>query len=276
VGKLEGQVALVTGAARGQGRQHALRLAQEGADIIAVDICAQIDTVPYALATPADLAETVRMVESCGRRILPYEVDVRDRPGLRAAVGDAVEELGRLDVVIANAGVASYASVLDMPDDMWDDMIAVNLTGVWNTLSASLPSIVAGGRGGSIVLTSSTAALRQRANTVHYAAAKAALLSMIKSVGLEMAPNFIRVNAVVLGAVRTPMIVNDQLKSIFIPGKTDVTDAEMEQALAATHPMPVGWAEPDDVSDAVVFLASDDSRYVTGTAIAVDAGTLLR
>jgi SDR family mycofactocin-dependent oxidoreductase len=265
----------VTGAARGQGRQHALRLAQEGADIIAVDICAQIDTVPYALATPADLAETVRMVESCGRRILPYEVDVRDRPGLRAAVGAAVEELGRLDVVVVNAGTVTHAPVLQMPDDIWDDMIGVNLTGAWNTFKAVMPAIVAGGRGGSIIVIGSIASTRPGRNTAPYAAAKAALISVMKSTALELAPLSIRVNTIATGAVNTPMICNDVTKRSLLPDGPGASDKALEDALAALHPIPIGWAEPDDISNAVLYFASTESRYVTGTTLLVDLGTHL-
>jgi SDR family mycofactocin-dependent oxidoreductase len=188
-GRVEGKVAFITGAARGQGRSHAVRLAEEGADIIAVDICAQIGSVPYEMATPADLAETVREVEALDRRIVAAEADVRDYAALKAALDDGVAQLGGLDIVSANAGIASFAPAADLEEATWQDMIDVNLTGVWHAAKAAIPHLIAGGRGGSIVLTSSTAGLVALPNMAHYVAAKHGVVGLMRTLALELAPH---------------------------------------------------------------------------------------
>jgi (+)-trans-carveol dehydrogenase len=276
MGKLEGKVALITGAGRGQGRSHALRLAEEGVDIIAVDIASQLPSIRYPMATSSDLAETATLVEALGRRAVPVEADVRDAPNLRTAVQAGVDVFGRLDVVVANAGVVLHASVLEMTDEMWNEVVGVNLTGAWNTISACLPHIVNGHVGGSVIIIGSTAGLRPGASNVAYAASKAAMISVMKSVALELAPHGIRVNTVAPGAVNTPMIRNDSMKKRFLPEKPDATDADVEQALTTKHPIPVPWVDPVDVSNAVVYFASDETRYITGNILTVDAGTLLK
>ena len=180
MGLLDGKVAFITGAARGQGRSHALTLAREGADIIAVDICRQASTVPYPMATPEDLATTVKQVEALDRRIIASEVDVRDLAALTTAVDDGVAQLGRLDIVLANAGISTPAPTLEMDEQVWDEMIEINLTGQWKTIRAAVPHIIAGGRGGSVVITSSLAAIYANENTAHYSAAKAGLIMLMK------------------------------------------------------------------------------------------------
>ncbi|HEX2074047.1 MAG TPA: mycofactocin-coupled SDR family oxidoreductase [Geodermatophilus sp.] len=272
MGRVEGKVAFITGAARGQGRSHAVRLAEEGADIIAVDACKQIETVPYATATPDDLAETVRQVEALDRRIVAAEVDVRDLAGLTKAVDDGVAELGRLDIVLANAGISTPAPTLEMDEETWSTMIDVNLTGVWKTLRASVPHIVAGGRGGSVVITSSLAAIYANPNTAHYSAAKAGLVMLAKVMAKELAPQNIRVNTVHPTTVATDMILNEPTYRLFRPDLENPTRADFEEAALSLNKMPVPALDAVDISNAVLYLVSDDGRYVTGTTHVVDAG----
>ncbi|MEI4274232.1 mycofactocin-coupled SDR family oxidoreductase [Klenkia sp. LSe6-5] len=276
MGKLEGKVAFITGAARGQGRSHAVRLAQEGADIIAVDLCQQMGTVGYPLATEEDLAETVRQVEALDRRIIASVADVRDSAAVKGAVDDGVAQLGRLDIVLANAGIASFAPVEDLTDDDWDEMIGVNLTGVFKTVRAAVPHIRAGGRGGSIVLTSSTAGIKGLANLAHYVAAKHGVVGLMKTFANEFAPDMIRVNSVHPTSVNTDMIHNEETYGLFRPDKpkSEVTRDEAAESFKAMNALPVEWVEPVDISNAVLFLVSDDGRYVTGVQLPVDAGSV--
>ena len=266
MGKLEGKVAFITGAARGQGRSHAIRLAQEGADIIAVDLCAQMGSVGYPMATEEDLAETVRQVEA----------DVRDSAALKGAVDDGVAQLGRLDIVLANAGIATFAPVEELTDDMWDEMIAVNLTGVFKTVRAAVPHIKAGGRGGAIVLTSSTAGIKGLANLAHYVAAKHGVVGLVKTMANEFAPDSIRVNSVHPTSVNTDMIHNEETYGLFRPDKpkSEVTREEAAESFKVMNALPIEWVEPVDISNAILFLVSDDARYVTGVQLPVDAGAV--
>jgi (+)-trans-carveol dehydrogenase len=275
-GRVEGRVALVTGAARGQGRSHAVRLAEEGADIIAVDRCADMTNVPYPLATPDDLAETVRQVEALDRRIVARQVDVRDLTALRSAVDDGVAELGRLDIVCANAGVNQPAPAQDMDEQVWLDIVDVDLSGVWRTCTAAVPHLIAGGRGGSIVLTSSAAGLKGYANIAHYTAAKHGLVGLAKTLAQELAPHQIRVNTVNPTQVDTPMIMNEPMYKLFCPDVADPTRADFAPVSQAMHLLPIPWVDARDVSNAVLFLASDEARYVTGVALPVDAGVLIK
>ncbi|RBY77680.1 SDR family mycofactocin-dependent oxidoreductase [Geodermatophilus sp. TF02-6] len=272
MGRVEGKVAFITGAARGQGRSHAVRLAEEGADIIAVDVCKQVETVPYPTATPDDLAETVRQVEALDRRIVAAEVDVRDLAGLTTAVEDGVAQLGRLDIVLANAGISTPAATLEMDEETWQTMIDVNLTGVWKTVRASVPHIVAGGRGGSVVVTSSLAAIYANPGTAHYSAAKAGLVMLAKVMAKELAPQNIRVNTIHPTTVATDMILNEPTYRLFRPDLEHPTRADFEEAALTLNEMPVPAIEAVDISNAVLYLVSDDGRYVTGTTHVVDAG----
>jgi (+)-trans-carveol dehydrogenase len=278
MGRLDGKVAFITGAARGQGRSHALRLAQEGADIIAVDICAQVDSVGYPLATPEDLAETVRQVEALDRRIVASPADVRDSAALKRAVDEGVAELGRLDIVLANAGIASFGTVENLTDELWDDMIDINLTGVFKTVRAALPHLRAHGQGGAIVITSSTAGIKGMANLAHYVSAKHGVVGLMKTLANELAPDMIRVNSVHPTAVDTDMIHNDQTYGLFVPDKpaSEVTRDEVSEIFQALNALPVRWVDPVDISNAVLFLVSDDARYVTGVQLPVDAGSTIR
>ncbi|GHE14601.1 mycofactocin-coupled SDR family oxidoreductase [Klenkia taihuensis] len=272
MGRMDGTVVFVTGAARGQGRSHALRLAQEGADIIAVDVCAPVETVPYPGATSEDLAETVRQVEALDRRIVASEVDVRDLAGLTRAVEDGVAQLGRLDVVLANAGISVPAPTLEMNEETWQTMIDVNLTGVWKTLRASVPHIIGGGRGGSVVITSSLAAIYANPNTAHYSAAKAGLVMLSKIMAKELAPHRIRVNTIHPTTVATEMILNEPTYRLFRPDLEHPTREDFEEAALTLNKLPVPAIEAVDISNAVLYLVSDDGRYVTGTTHVVDAG----
>ncbi|WP_348787312.1 mycofactocin-coupled SDR family oxidoreductase [Leifsonia sp. NPDC080035] len=276
-GRVEGKVALVTGAARGQGRSHALRLAQEGADIIAVDIESQIGSVPYAMSSSEDMAETVRQIEALDRRIVATRADVRDSAALRAAVDDGVAQLGRLDIVSANAGIFSFGTLEELSDEEWNDMLAVNLTGVWHTVKAATPHLRANG-GGSMILTSSTAGLLAIPNIGHYVAAKHGVVGLMKTAALELAPDNIRVNSVHPTSVDTDMIQNAATYALFAPDlpESERTKETLASRFAAMNVLPVPWVEAVDISNAVLWLASDESRYVTGLELKVDAGQTLK
>jgi len=276
-GRAEGKVAFITGAARGQGRSHAVRLAQEGADIIAVDICAPIENVVYPAATPDDLAETVRLVEKLGRRVVASEVDVREYDSLMAAVDVGVNELGRLDIVVANAGIGNAGNKLHkIGDHIWQDMIDVNLTGVWKTVKAAVPHLLAGGRGGSIILTSSVGGMKAHPHTGHYIAAKHGVVGLMRTFAVELGQHSIRVNSVHPTQVNTPMALNEATFRLFAPGKENPGPEDFAPVSQMMHTLPVPWVEPEDISNAVLFFASDESRYVTGVQLPVDAGCLLK
>lgn len=272
MGRVDGKVALITGAARGQGRSHALRLAEEGADIIAVDICSNIRSVPYSLASAADLQETADLVSGLGRRVHAARADVRDVPALAGAVRAGVEQLGRLDIVCANAGIGTFIPIDHMRDEHWQDMIDVNLTGAWNTIKASLPFLRSGGHGASIILVSSTAGIRGFANCAHYSAAKHGLVGMMKALANELGSAMIRVNTVHPTSVSTPMVHNEASYRLFRPDLADPGPGDVAAPFADLNILPVPWVEAQDVSNAVLWLASDEARYVTGMQLTVDAG----
>jgi (+)-trans-carveol dehydrogenase len=272
MGLLDGKVAFITGAARGQGRSHALTLAREGADIIAVDICQQASTVPYPMSTPDDLAETVKEVEALDRRIIAAQADVRDLARLTEVVNEGVAELGRLDIVLANAGISTPAPTLEMDELVWNEMIDINLTGQWKTIRAAVPHVIAGGRGGAVVITSSLAALYANENTAHYSAAKAGLVMLMKVLAKELAPHSIRVNTVHPTTVATDMILNEPTYRLFRPDLEHPTRADFEVAARTLNKLPVAALEPADISNAILYLVSDAGRYVTGITHVVDAG----
>lgn len=276
--RLAGRVALVTGAARGQGRSHAIRLAEEGADIIAVDLCAQLDGVGYPMATADELAETVAAVEALDRRIVARRGDVCSTSDMQSLVADGVAELGRLDIVAANAGIYTSSMTVDMTDDVWDQMIAVNLTGVFKTVRAALPPMIEAGNGGSIILTSSTQGIRGFQNCVHYNAAKHGVVGVMRGVANEVGQYGIRVNTVHPTLCNTPMVQNDVVYRLFEPDNPRADATSMGQFFQEQHllPTPNGWVEPVDLSNAIVWLASDEARYVTGLQIPVDAGYLAK
>jgi SDR family mycofactocin-dependent oxidoreductase len=272
MGRVEGKVALVTGAARGQGRAHALRLAEEGARIIALDICQDVDQqVPYAGATEADLAETARQVEDRDQRVVTVQADVRDLSALEGAVQQGLSEFGQLDIVIANAGIASFAPSWEMSEEMFEEMIAVNLTGVWKTTKAAIPAMIEQGTGGSIILTSSIAGLIAFPNLAHYNAAKHGVTGLMRTLALELAPHFIRCNSLHPTTVDTPMIDNPAVRMLFMGG-VEASREEAASGLKAMNAIPVPWVEAVDIANAALFLASDESRYVTGTTQVIDAG----
>jgi (+)-trans-carveol dehydrogenase len=276
--RAEGKVALVTGAGRGQGRSHALRLAEEGADIIAVDAPGtQFHGVPYALAGREDLDDTVAAVRALGRRAVAGAVDIRDLAGLTSLVDQGVGQLGSLDIVVANAGIWSYGGPAhEISEETWRDVIDVNLTGTWHTVRAAVPHLLAGGRGGSIVLVSSAAGLKGFENIAHYVAAKHGMVGLMRTMALELAPHSIRVNSLHPTNVNTPMIMNDEIFRLFSPGVETPTLEEFEVASRGVNALPVSWVESDDISNAVVFLTSDEGRFVTGTTLPVDAGVLVK
>jgi SDR family mycofactocin-dependent oxidoreductase len=274
VGKLDGKVAFITGAARGQGRSHALRLAEEGADIIAIDIASQIGVVPYPMATPEDLAETVRQVEALDRRIFAQQADVRELDEVRAAVAAGIAELGPIDIVAANAGISSMFVHEPYDDERsFRDVLDVNLVGVWHTVHAIAPAMIERGAGGAIVLTSSTQGLSGRGGDgrgggTAYAAAKHGVVGLMRVFANWLSPHNIRVNTVHPTGVNSPMLDNDHAREWF----------EMNPGAAsmAANLMPVDLIEPRDISNAVAWLVSDEARYVTGITVPVDAGFLAK
>jgi SDR family mycofactocin-dependent oxidoreductase len=274
MGRVEGKVAFITGAARGQGRSHALRLAEEGADIIAVDACLDIATVPYPGATDADLAETVRQVEALDRRIVAQQADVRDLAALQRAVDEGLSQFGHIDVVCANAGILSFAPALELTEEVWQDVVDVNLTGVWKTVKAAAPAMVERGQGGSIILTSSIAGLIAFPNLAHYTAAKHGVTGLMRTLAMELAPQRIRVNSVHPTTVDTPMVANEAIYGLFLGGAPGATRDQASAGMMALNAMPVPWVEAVDISNAVVYLASDEARYVTGTTTVIDAGAM--
>jgi (+)-trans-carveol dehydrogenase len=274
--RLEGKVAFVTGVARAQGRSHAVRLAEEGADIIGIDIASQIDTVPYPMATPADLEQTVEAVAALDRRIIATEVDVRDYHALKAALDDGVARLGQLDIVAANAGIVSFGRVAELPEQTWQDVIDVNLTGVWHTAKAAIPHLRATG-GGSIVITSSLGGLKGLANTGHYVASKHGVVGLMRTLANELAPDMIRVNTVHPGSVDTDQVHNKALYSLFMPDhEGEITREDVAPAFQTVNALPVPWLESVDITEAVLFLASDEARYITGVTLPVDAGAFVK
>jgi SDR family mycofactocin-dependent oxidoreductase len=276
MGLLEGKVAFITGAARGQGRAHAVRLAKEGADVIAVDICRNEATLAYALATSSDMAETVELVEQCGRRIIASQVDVRDEAALRDAFDGASSRLGPVSVVVANAGILAILGAQASRNRAWQESLNIMLTGVHNTIETAVPSMIRSGQGGAIVITSSTAGLKglfaSRAaatpGALGYVAAKHGVVGLMRAYASSLAPYGIRVNTIHPTGVNTPMVVNSAHDD-FIAAHSDMW-AGMRNAL------PVGLIEPTDLSDAVAFLCSDEARFVTGVTLPVDAGFSIR
>jgi len=276
-GRVEGKVAFITGAARGQGRAHAVRLAREGADIIAVDICKQIDSVQIPLSTPEDLAETADLVKGHNRRIYTAEVDVRDYDALKAAVDAGVEQMGRLDIIVANAGIGNGGATLDKTSEPdWTDMIDVNLGGVWKTVKAGVPHILAGGRGGSIILTSSVGGLKAYPHTGHYVAAKHGVVGLMRTFAVELGAQNIRVNSVHPTNVNTPLFMNEGTMKLFRPDLENPGPDDMKVVGQLMHTLPIGWVEPEDIANAVLFLASDEARYITGVTLPVDGGSCLK
>ncbi|MBS1675884.1 MAG: mycofactocin-coupled SDR family oxidoreductase [Actinobacteria bacterium] len=273
MGRVDGKVALVTGAARGQGRSHAVLLAEEGADVIALDLCGEIAGVGYPAASEEDLAETAQQVEAAGRRCFSRVADVRDAEVMGAVVAAGVAELGRLDIIAANAGIGSSpVPAVELEPSLWSQMIDTTLTGAWNTCRAGAPFIVEGGRGGAIVITSSAAALQAYANIAHYVSAKHGLVGLTRTLAVELGPHSIRVNNLAPTQVATPMILNDETYKLFVPDKDHPTRDDFAAVSQQMHLLPTPWVEPIDVSRALLFLVSDDARFITAITLPVDAG----
>ncbi|GFG65533.1 NAD-dependent oxidoreductase [Mycobacterium kubicae] len=275
---LAGRVALITGAARGQGRAHAARLASDGADIIAVDACAPVsDTISYPASIPADLAETARLVETTGQRVLAHEADIRDLAVLEAIVAEAIAVFGRLDILVANAGVLSWGRLWELSENDWDTVIDVNLSGTWRTVRAVVPAMIDAGNGGSIIIVSSTAGLKATPGNGHYSASKAGLVALTNALAIEVGEFGIRVNSIHPYSVDTPMVEPAAMAKMF---------GQFPSFLHSFAPMPLkdlrkdgdasrmDFMTPDDIADAVAFLAADGSRSMSGVQLAVDRGLL--
>ncbi|MGA2828033.1 MAG: mycofactocin-coupled SDR family oxidoreductase [Streptosporangiaceae bacterium] len=280
MGRVEGKVAFITGAARGQGRSHAVRLAQEGADIIAVDMCHDLETLKYPLATPDDLKETVRLVEEQDRRIVAVQADVRERSQLSAALEQGLAELGHVDIVVAQAGIAAMQG--DPPLQAWTDVIDTNLLGVINATSVALPHLQ---EGASVIATGSTAAFinalpMQQLGTdpggMGYMVAKRMLSQYMHELARNVAPLKIRANVVHPTNCATDMLFSEPMYKAFRPDLENPTRADAEPAFGVQQGMPIPYVEPADISNAVLFLASDEARYVTGMQLRVDAGGYLK
>jgi SDR family mycofactocin-dependent oxidoreductase len=274
-GRLKGKVALITGAARGIGRAQAVRFAQEGADIIALDICGPVETVVVPPATPADLDETTRLVAEAGGRLVAEVVDVRDTNAVQVATDRGVDRLGGLDIVCATAGITSRAMTVDLSESAWQTMLDVNLTGVWRTCRATAPHLIDRG-GGSMTLTSSIAGLKGLVGVAHYTAAKHGVVGLMRSLAKELAPHNIRVNTVHPTNVDTPMIQNDHVRGAFRPDLKHVTREQFADAACSMNMLVIPWVEPVDVANACLFLASDEARYITAVTLPVDAGSTQR
>jgi SDR family mycofactocin-dependent oxidoreductase len=280
MGRVQGKVAFITGAARGQGRSHAVRLAEEGADIIAVDLCRDIETIKYRMATPDDLKETVRLVEAQGQRIVAVQADVREKAELASALDQGLGELGRLDVVVAQAGIAGMKG--DPPLQAWSDVIDTNLVGSINAIQVALPHL---GEGASVIATASTAALMnvvpmQQVGTdpggVAYMTAKRMLSQYVHDLARELAPRKIRANVVHPTNCNTDMLRSDPMYRSFRPDLENPTWDDAVLAFPVQQAMPIAYIEPVDISNAVLFLASDEARYITGMQLRVDAGGYLK
>jgi SDR family mycofactocin-dependent oxidoreductase len=272
---LRNKVAFITGAGRGQGRAHAVRLAREGAAVIAADICRPVDSVGYPTSTEEDLAETRRLIEDEGGRVHAAVADVRDREQLAKVLSEGVDQFGDVNIVVANAGIASYAEFHEITPAAWQEMLDINLTGVWHTCVVARPHLIAAG-GGSIVITSSAATLKPPANLAHYIAAKHGTVGLMRSLAKELAPYKIRVNSLHPVQVDTPMVMNREVYEMFrpdldAPGREDIVAPSMDMTL-----LPIPWVETDDVTNALVFLVSESARYITGVTLPIDAGYHLK
>lgn len=274
--RLDGRVAVITGAARGQGRSHALRLAREGAHIIAIDSCQDVETVRYPMATPQQLAETQAAVRALGREAIAVQADVRNIDQLQSAVAQGVDQFGRLDIVVANAGICVADPLEAMTDVQWQDVIDINLTGVFHTVKASVPQMIKAGHGGSIMFISSIAGLNGYRRLFGYVSAKHGIVGLMRTLANELAPYGIRVNTVHPTNTATDMILNDSTYRTFAPGVANPTREDAVPGFASINLFPIPWVDPSDISDAVAWLASDESGYVTGVQLPVDAGVSVK
>jgi SDR family mycofactocin-dependent oxidoreductase len=277
MGTLDGKVAFISGIARGQGRSHALRLAGEGADIIGVDICQDIGSMDYPNATPADLAETTKLIEQLDRRVITSEADVRDFDAVRHAIDSGVAELGRLDIVLSNAGIVRLHADTDYPEQLWQDIVGTNLTGGFHVVNAAVPHLIAGGRGGVIVFTGSTAGVRPVANPgvgpLAYTASKWGLVGVCKQLAATLAEHSIRVNIVHPTGVASGMTMNAAMAEL---AEQAMAGGDANGMAAMQNALPVQILQPADISDAIAFLVSDQAKWITGVSLPVDAGFSIR
>jgi SDR family mycofactocin-dependent oxidoreductase len=277
-GALEGKVAFITGAARGQGRAHAIRMAREGADIVAIDICGPVsDTITYPMPTSEDLAETARLVEAEGRKVLAREVDIRDLAAQKQVVADAVEQFGRLDILVANAGVLSWGRLFEIDEDQWDSVVNVNLSGTWRTIRAVVPAMIEAGNGGSIIIVSSSAGLKATPGNGHYAASKFGLVGLTNALALEVGEFGIRVNSIHPYSIMTPMIEPEAMGAIFSKYPTYLHSFAPMPYKPVAHDGKAGLQEfmtPEEVTDVVTWLAGPGSATISGSQIAVDRGVM--
>ncbi|MEB3371730.1 mycofactocin-coupled SDR family oxidoreductase [Saccharopolyspora mangrovi] len=274
--RFEGKVVFVTGVARGQARQHAVRFAREGAHIVGLDLADDISTVHYPSASRADLDETARLIETEGGKHVLHQGDVRDQAAIDKAVQDGLERFGRIDIVLPMAGITSLGALWELSDEQWNEMIGINLTGVWRTLRATIPHVIAGESGGSIVLTGSIAGLMGMPYLGHYTASKHGINGIMRSLANELAPHAIRVNSVNPTNVATPMIHNDATYQHFCPDVHGATQQDAIPVFQSYNLLQTPWIEPDDVSNAVLWLCSEEARYLTGVALPVDTGTTVK
>jgi SDR family mycofactocin-dependent oxidoreductase len=276
-GTLEGRVAFVTGAARGQGRAHAVRLASEGADVIAIDICGPVsDTVTYPAATSEELADTVRAVEAAGRKVLAREVDIRDLAAQQQVVADGIEQFGRLDIVVANAGILSWGRMFEMSEEQWDSVIDVNLNGTWRTVRAAVPAMIEAGNGGSIIIVSSSAGTKATPGNGHYSASKHGLVAITNALAIEVGEFGIRVNSIHPYSIDTPMVEPEAMMEIFGKYPAFLHSFKPMPYQPVNHDGKKGLQEfmtPEEVSDVVVWLAGDGSATISGSQLSVDRGT---
>jgi SDR family mycofactocin-dependent oxidoreductase len=271
---LDGAVAFISGVARGQGRSHALRLAAEGTRIVGFDLCAQIDAAPFPMSTEADLAETERLVRAAGGDIVTRLGDVRDQGQVDAALAAGLEVFGRVDIVLANAGISHpYRRTWELTEEDFRETVDVNLVGVWRTIKAAVPAMIEQGDGGSIVVTGSGASTTGLPNLAGYVAAKHGLVGLVRTLTKELGPHGIRINAVLPGNTWTPMFDNDGIRRLYVPGQQEVDEDVFTARAAAMSPMRVPWVEASDVSETVAWLVSPAARYISGALLPVDAGS---
>jgi SDR family mycofactocin-dependent oxidoreductase len=272
---LRGKVALITGAARGQGRSHALTLAAAGADIVALDACAAIPTADYPMPTTEDLEQTAKAIEALDRRVIARRVDIRDQAGLDTAVAEALATFGGIDIVCANASIVSTGRSWEITDEQWQHTLDVDLTGTWRTVKTVIPSMIERARGGSIVMIASVGGTEGMPHLGAYVAAKHGVMGLMKTMANELGPDGIRVNAVQPGVVRTPIVEqNAGILGLFRPDLANPRLEDARDGFRSINSLPVAWLEPEDVSAAVLFLASDAARHITGITIPVDAGCI--
>jgi len=276
MGQLDGQVAFISGLARGQGRSHALTLAREGADIIGFDLCGDIASTAYPGTTPADLEETEQLIKETGRRVVVSRADVRDYAQVEAAFQRGLEQLGRVDIIIPNAGICAGGKTWEISTDAWRETLDINLTGAWHVVKAAVPNLISQNQGGSVVFIGSTEALKGAENMSSYAASKHGITGLMTCLARELGQYNIRVNSVNPTCVDTNMIQNPYVWGLFAPEIDNPTRVDVEDRFAGTHILPVPWMEPIDVSRSILYLVGESGRYVTASTLTVDAGFIVK